>query len=152
MTGNFTTRSRAEEFLQVWLSHVIHDCNVPGVLTATNPSSKPELRLWENLADRDKFIYWPLIFMMFDGKQVIDSNGKAIVVKKASDPFFGPYIHSAIRYLLFERASEFPYSEDCNYSASCVCLYIGMLSDLSCCRIMRQMPNHTYSHTIYSQT
>ena len=47
--------------------------------------------------------------MVSDGKQVTDSNGKAVVVKKASDPFFGPYIRNAIRHLLFENVSEFPH-------------------------------------------
>jgi len=64
-------------------------------------------KVLEDLAKDDRFIWEPPIYKEDDeGNIMSDAEGNKIIEKYASDPFTGPYVRNALRYLFLEDSAE----------------------------------------------
>jgi hypothetical protein len=92
------------------MDRIFDDRTIPGGIISNKSVKQSRTEALRDLAVNDKFLYKPPIYRLdSSGKPEIDpETSRPIMEKKPCDPFHGPYIRNTIRFLLFERQSEFP--------------------------------------------
>lgn len=125
-------RGKSKEHLQNYLAQVFPDRTFDSSGRISDPCVKEaRAKALVGLAEKDQFIWEPPIFKTNeDGTQSIEKN--------ARDPFTGPYIRNALRYLFLEDSAEWKQMPkeftvgQIAFTVTLVCFfYIWVLWDLS---------------------
>ena len=93
-------RGKSKEHLQNYLAQIFHDRKFDTSGRISDLSVKEaRAKALAGLAEKDQFIWEPPTFSN-------NASGDLIIEKNARDPFTGPYIRNALRYLFFEDSAE----------------------------------------------
>jgi hypothetical protein len=122
------TRGKSKEHAQSYLSRIFADRQFESGRISDVIVKDSRAKALADLAQNDRFIWEHPVYKIVDGQIEKDEDGNQIIEKHARDPFTGPYVRNALRYLFLEDTAEWKKVSVNTFTASQIAFVATLVS------------------------